>query len=288
VQNSALVSSLLAGAVVNAGAMLALTCFSPDVPLWLRVAACDRSPCRVLAGRSQVTVMAGTSLGSVLPLPLPSALVRAAVDGPPGLPALHSAPRAAATPPASPLQSPPPPQPTWAAPMTPPRTPGQQVPPPAAVAPIDATAWVAATLQRVPGLDVAAAAVARVVCAGLAAHAVLQQAGLAPQRGIVLHGPPGCGKTALAHALAQTSGLPYCIVPTPDLFDKGARFRLGGFVLTPLGQTRARASAPCTACLTRRCTAPPLSSCWTSLTRLRPTAVRRPAVRCPPITARCG
>ncbi|ORX61323.1 hypothetical protein DM01DRAFT_1299223 [Hesseltinella vesiculosa] len=38
---------------------------------------------------------------------------------------------------------------------------------------------------------------------------------------ILLHGKPGSGKTALAMAIAKTSGLPYLFLNAPDVFMAG-------------------------------------------------------------------
>jgi transitional endoplasmic reticulum ATPase len=46
------------------------------------------------------------------------------------------------------------------------------------------------------------------------------QAGIAPLKGILLTGPPGCGKTLLAKALASQSGINFISVKGPELLSK--------------------------------------------------------------------
>lgn len=41
--------------------------------------------------------------------------------------------------------------------------------------------------------------------------------GVEPPRGVLLHGPPGCGKAALANAIANECGVPFLRVSAPEV-----------------------------------------------------------------------
>lgn len=41
--------------------------------------------------------------------------------------------------------------------------------------------------------------------------------GVEPPRGVLLHGPPGCGKTALANAIANQCQVPFLRVSAPEI-----------------------------------------------------------------------
>ena len=41
--------------------------------------------------------------------------------------------------------------------------------------------------------------------------------GVEPPRGVLLHGPPGCGKTALANAIANECDVPFLRISAPEI-----------------------------------------------------------------------
>lgn len=41
--------------------------------------------------------------------------------------------------------------------------------------------------------------------------------GVRPVAGLLLYGPPGCGKTTLAHAIANETGVPFYKISAPDI-----------------------------------------------------------------------
>lgn len=99
-----------------------------------------------------------------------------------------------------------------------------------------------AALDGFPGLESAAASLRRRVVLPVISPPTLAAWGIRPSRGVLLHGPPGCGKTALAHAAAAESGANVLSVQAASL--------LGPVVGHSEANVRslfarARAAAPC-------------------------------------------
>jgi ribosome biogenesis ATPase len=46
---------------------------------------------------------------------------------------------------------------------------------------------------------------------------IYRHLGVEPPRGVLLHGPPGCGKTLLAHAIAGEIGVAFIKISAPEV-----------------------------------------------------------------------
>lgn len=46
---------------------------------------------------------------------------------------------------------------------------------------------------------------------------IFSSMGIRPPRGVLLHGPPGCGKTLLAHAIAGELKVPFLQISAPSI-----------------------------------------------------------------------
>jgi SpoVK/Ycf46/Vps4 family AAA+-type ATPase len=70
------------------------------------------------------------------------------------------------------------------------------------------------------GVDRALATVRELVEAPLSRPGVFAAVGVAPPRGVLLHGAPGCGKTSLARAVAAETGAYFFIVNGAEILSK--------------------------------------------------------------------
>ena len=73
------------------------------------------------------------------------------------------------------------------------------------------------TYADLGGMEAVLAQVREVVEYPLAHPEVYAWLGVHPPRGVLLHGPPGCGKTALAHAIANEAGVPFLSISAPEI-----------------------------------------------------------------------
>lgn len=67
------------------------------------------------------------------------------------------------------------------------------------------------------GMEDILTSVAELIECPLAHPEVYSWLGVDPPRGVLLHGPPGCGKTALAHAIAHECGVPFFKVAATEI-----------------------------------------------------------------------
>ncbi|KAL7714808.1 AAA+ ATPase domain-containing protein [Entamoeba marina] len=73
------------------------------------------------------------------------------------------------------------------------------------------------TFEQIGGIDQIICDVRELVEYPLMHPEIYKHLGIDPPRGILLHGPPGCGKTLLARAIAGEVGVPFFSVSAPEL-----------------------------------------------------------------------
>ncbi|EPX74420.1 AAA family ATPase Rix7 [Schizosaccharomyces octosporus yFS286] len=73
------------------------------------------------------------------------------------------------------------------------------------------------SLKDVGGLDECITELLETVAMPIKHPEVYQHTGIQPPRGVLLHGPPGCGKTMLANALAAELGVPFLSISAPSI-----------------------------------------------------------------------
>ena len=73
------------------------------------------------------------------------------------------------------------------------------------------------SLHGMPGLQGGAPTAGSLCLAAGPRSQVYGWLGVEPPRGVLLHGPPGCGKTALANAIANECGVPFLRVSAPEI-----------------------------------------------------------------------
>ncbi|KAH9933569.1 ribosome biogenesis ATPase RIX7 [Epithele typhae] len=75
----------------------------------------------------------------------------------------------------------------------------------------------ATRLTDLGGVDACIEKVLELVAMPLCHPEIYLHTGVQPPRGVLLHGPPGCGKTMLAHAIAGELGVPFINVSAPSV-----------------------------------------------------------------------
>lgn len=74
-----------------------------------------------------------------------------------------------------------------------------------------------ARLSDLGGIDHCIEEIMELIAMPLAHPEVYLHTGVQPPRGVLLHGPPGCGKTRLAHAIAGELGVPFYNISAPSI-----------------------------------------------------------------------
>ncbi|CAB4394493.1 unnamed protein product [Rhizophagus irregularis] len=74
-----------------------------------------------------------------------------------------------------------------------------------------------ARLSDLGGVDACIEEVLELIAMPLAHPEIYLHTGVQPPRGILLHGPPGCGKTLLANAIAGELGVPFISISAPSV-----------------------------------------------------------------------
>ncbi|KAF7730849.1 hypothetical protein EC973_001367 [Apophysomyces ossiformis] len=74
-----------------------------------------------------------------------------------------------------------------------------------------------AKLSDLGGIDHCVEEIMELIAMPLAHPEVYIHTGVQPPRGVLLHGPPGCGKTRLAHAIAGELGVPFINISAPSI-----------------------------------------------------------------------
>ncbi|KAI8379662.1 P-loop containing nucleoside triphosphate hydrolase protein [Radiomyces spectabilis] len=74
-----------------------------------------------------------------------------------------------------------------------------------------------ARLSDLGGIDHCVEEIMELIAMPLAHPEVYIHTGVQPPRGVLLHGPPGCGKTKLAHAIAGELNIPFINISAPSI-----------------------------------------------------------------------
>ncbi len=91
---------------------------------------------------------------------------------------------------------------------------------PMAVKPVEENKIPQVTYEDLGGLKSAISKIREMVELPLKHPELFERLGIEPPKGVLLHGPPGCGKTLLAKAVANESGANFFIINGPEIISK--------------------------------------------------------------------